>query len=192
MPRLWTLMLLIAFVLLSGALAADEEAEKPAIKRILINVFPHDVIVIRAKMILMKDLRDHLAKLVAPARRAAVEITIIPQTEGEMSQVARVVLIARDLGYRKVAYESPKRKEKVLREVRILVSRTGLILVNNAEVTEKKLREHLEKLVKADRRPKVRVIVNASRRVKMKRVTNVTKLCRDLGFKKIYFQLIPE
>jgi len=176
--------------LMLSAAVADDGA--PEIKHLQINVFPNDVIVVKAKMLRMAELRDHLKALIPDARKPVVSVTVIPHTKKEMTAVAKIVAIARDLGFRKVTYEGPKPPKVIVGEVQILVSKTGEILVNNLPVKEEKLSAHLEALVAPERRATVPVTVHASRKVKFARVTQITKLCRSVGFKKVTFHVIPE
>ena len=188
-----TLLTLLASASLLGASAyAEPPAPNARIKRLRIDVFPNDVIVIRASMVRLAGVRDHLNALIPDVRKPVVRITVVPQTKKQMTAVAKIVAVAKDLGFRHVTYESPDAKKPRVGQVQILLSKTGEILVNNLPVKEKKLTEHLENLVEEDRRAKVPVTVHASRKVKFARVTQITKLCRSAGFKKVTFQVIPE
>ncbi|HUU44011.1 MAG TPA: biopolymer transporter ExbD [Planctomycetota bacterium] len=182
--------------LLCGAVVSADDADAPApgpITRIEIHVFPNDVIVIRGDMITMKELRDHLAKLVDDARKPAVEVHVVPKGEAQMPEVARIVAVAKELGYHKVTYASPPKPKVVYTEIHILVSKTGRLMVGKDEIDEDQLRPHLEKLVPDEKRRKdVLIVVNASRLAKMKQVTAVTKLCREMGFVKVQLKVIPE
>jgi len=190
------LLTTVIALLSASAFARDtpEVNEAPTrMKLIEIHVFPNDVIVIKASMIKMKELRDHLAKLVPAVHRPAVEVTVIPKTEKQMPEVAQIIAVAKELGYRKVGYKSPKKTRTIYTEIHILVSKSGRLLVGKDEIQEQDLAGHLEKLVPDEtRRKDVRIIVNASRLVKMKRVTAVTRTCRKLGFRKVRLKIIPE
>ena len=173
--------------------AQDEEPAGPVeIKKIDITVFPHEVLVVRGKMVELKDLRGHLTGLVPDAKKPGVEVTVFPQTKNEMDLAAKVIAIAKELGYRKVGFVAPPKETPKVTEITILLSRTGEILVNEDSVAAKDLKARLEKLVEADRRAAVRVYVRWSRFVPHKRVTEVTKTCQEAGFKDIVPGIIAE
>jgi len=196
----------LGFITLSAALAfcasvrgADDDADRDnppiprvEIRRVNINVFPNQVIIVRGKMIAFEDLREHLKNLVPDARKAAVDVLVIPHSKKEMPLVSKIVVMAKGLGYTKVSFLSPPKHKPKITEITILLSKTGDVFVNDVLIGEKELKEHLEKLVEEDRRKKVRVIICASRLVKVKKVTEVTELCRELGFEDVVFAPIAE
>ena len=156
------------------------------IKRININVYPHDVILIKGKMVEREDVGAYLKKLVDDARKDAVEVTLIPFSKEQMPEVAEIIKVARAVGYTRVSFISAKPKKKEITEVLILVSRSGVMVVNDAIVQPKALKGHLEKLVKPERREKVSVIVFAGAQSR-KYVSKVVKTAREVGFKDILF-----
>lgn len=162
------------------------------IRRITINIFPGDVIVVKGKMVKLADLREHLKNLVPDAKKAAVEVLVCPNSKKEMNRVAQIIVMARKLGYTNISYVSAKKTRPKITEITILLSRTGEILVDEDSVKEKELQEHLQKMVEEKRRAKVRVYVRASRLVGYKRIGKITAVCRKAGFKDIVFRIIAE
>lgn len=181
------------------ACAADDEADRDnppipsaEVRRVTINVFPNEVIVVKGKMIGLKNLREHLRELVPNARKPAVEVLLIPHSKKEMGLVSGIIVMAKELGYTKVHFVGPKKRRPKITEIRILLSKTGDIVVDNDRIARKRLKEHLEKKVDEKRREKVRIYIRATRLVKLKRVRETTVLCRSLGFKDIVFGIIAE
>jgi biopolymer transport protein ExbD len=166
--------------------------EPPALKRIPITVYPHEVIVVRGKMVEMKDLKTHLAGLVPDTRKTAVEVTVYPNSKEEMGLVPEIIRIAKEAGYTNVNYASAKEAKPLVWEITILVSKTGNILVNDEGVAEKDVQACLEKLVEPERRARVTITLCATRLVNKKSLAAVSKACRDAGFKDVQFALIPE
>ena len=192
-------MLSAALVFCAVASGADDDADRDnppipraEIRRVTINVFPNQVIIVRGKMVAFEDLRKHLKGLVGDARKAAVNVLVIPHSKKEMTLVSKIIVMALELGYTKVSFLSPPKHKPKVTKITILLSKTGDVFVNDVLIGEKELKEQLEKLVDADRRKKVRVTIRASRLVKIKKVTEVTELCRELGFKDIVFAPIAE
>ena len=199
MRGLGFLMLSAALVFCAVVSGADDDADRdnppipPAeIRRVNINVFPNQVIIVRGKMVAFEELREHLKDLVPDARKAAVDVLVIPHSRKEMSLVSKIIVIAKELGYTKVSFLSPPKHKPKLTEITVLLSKTGDVFVNDVLIGEKELKGQLEKLVDEDRREKVRITIRASRLVKIKKVTEVTELCRELGFKDIVFAPIAE
>jgi biopolymer transport protein ExbD len=172
--------------------AAEGGATPAEIRKIPITIFPHSVLVVRGEMVELDKLKEHLAALVPDAKKTAVEVTVYPNSKAEEALVSEVVRIAKEAGYTNVSYASAKETKPPVTEITILLSQTGAILVNDEGVAEKDLRARLEKLVEPERRDKVRIYVRATRLVKMKRVGDITRLCRDAGFKDVVFGIIAE
>jgi biopolymer transport protein ExbD len=181
----------VLFVLVAPVVIAAGD-DKPDIKRVRIDIFPNDVIVVKGEMVRMAGLREHLEALVAPAKRAAVHVVVAPQSRDELKPAIDVVRVARALGYGKVELLVPPREKPRITEIRILISKSGVLTVNDREVKPDELKAHLEGLVEADRRKDVQVIVNASRLVKVKDMLAVVKICREAGYTKTRLQAIPE
>jgi biopolymer transport protein ExbD len=173
------------------ATAADAPA-KPEIQKIPITIFPHGVLVVRGQMVEMAKLKEHLAALVPDAKKPDVEVTIYPKSQAEVALVGEITRIAKEAGYTKITYESPKPVKAKITEITILISRTGAILVDDNEVKLADLQAHLEKKVEADRRPKVRIYIRFTRLVPMKTVADVAKTCRAAGFTDIVTGIIAE
>ena len=194
MKQLLVLSCSALLVFAGSRVVAEEEgpAEPVEIRKIDITVFPHEVLVVRGKMVEFKDLRGHLAALVPDAKKPTVEVTVFPETKSEMDLAAKVIAIAKEVGYTKVGFVGPPKETVKVTEITILLSRTGHILVNEESVAAKDLKGRLEKLVEADRRAAVRVYVRWSRLVPNKKVTEVTKTCREAGFKDIVPGIIAE
>ncbi|KPL04804.1 MAG: hypothetical protein AMK75_00445 [Planctomycetes bacterium SM23_65] len=193
------LSVLLISVGLTFAAEEDDEADRDnppipsaRIRRVTINVFPNEVIVVKGKMVELKKLSEHLKELVPDARKAAVEVIILPHSKKEMPLVSKIIIMAKKLGYTKVSFEGPRKQKPKLTEITILLSRTGDLFVEDDLITEKELKGKLEQLVEEKRRPKVRIYIRASRLVKRKKVAEISKLCQSLGFKDIVFGIIAE
>ena len=168
------------------------EGDAPEIKKIPITIYPHNVIVVRGKMVELANLKAHLAGLVPDAKKPSVPVTIYPNSKAEVPQVAEIVRIAKEAGYTSVSYESPKEVKEAITQIGVLISRTGGIFVDDVGVALADLKAHLEKKVEAERRPKVTVLVYFTRLVPMKTVNEVMKTCRDAGFTDVHAQLMLE
>ncbi len=190
------LALVLAACSLQVALAAEggeaPPAPKPEIKRIPITIYPHNVIVVRGKMVERDQLKDHLAGLVPDAKKPGVEVTIYPDSKAEMAQVPDIVRVAREAGYTNVSYVGPEEKKELPEEITVLVSKTGAIAVDGDPVRADELKARLEKKVAAEDRPKVRVYVRFSRLAKMKQVSEVVRTCRDAGYTDVVPGVIAE
>lgn len=166
-------LFLSAVLVLPGAVAlGDEDVDRDnppipgaEIRRVTISVFPNKVIVVKGKMVEIAELREHLKELVPDARKPAVEMILIPSSKREMGLVAKIIGIAKELGYTNISYVGPRKRKVLITDVRILISKTGDFLVNADLVENGKLRTHLEKLVKEERRQRVRIILTATRLV---------------------------
>lgn len=179
--------------------AEEDEADRDnppipsaRIRRITVNVFPNEVIVVKGKMVEMDKLREHLKQLVPDARKPTVDVLVIPHSKKEMTLVSKIIMMAKDLGYTKVSFEGPRKRKPLLTQVTILLSRTGKVFVEADLIDEKELKGKLEKLVEEKRRPKVRIYIRASRLVKRSKVTEISKLCRSIGFEDVVFGIIAE
>ena len=183
---------LLALVLCVAPCAAAADTPAPDIRKIPITIYPHNVLVVRGTMVELDKLKDHLAALVPDAKKSTVEVTVYPNSKAEMGQVAEIVRLAREAGYTKVSYESPPVVKELPQEIAVLVSRTGVIIVDDVTVKEDELKAHLEKKVAAEDRPKVRVYVRFTRLAPMKKVSAVVKICKDAGYVDVVAGVIAE
>ncbi len=189
------LVLVLAACGVHVALAAEGEAPpapRPEIKRIPITIYPHNVIVVRGRMVELDKLKDYLGGLVPDAKKPGVEVIVYPDSRAQLAQVPDIVRIAKDAGYTNVTYMSPEVKKELPEQITVVVSSTGVVTVDGGAVKDEELKAHMEKKLAAEDRPKVRVLVCATRRASMKQVAVVMKACRDAGYTDVCFQLMAE
>ena len=189
-----SLVIVGSLILDHGSLASAADAPPPPaeITKIPITIYANSVIVVKGRMVEMDKLKEHLAALVPDAKKPGVEVTIFPNSKGEMGVVPEIVRIAKEAGYTNVSFESPKPVKELITEIQVLLSRTGAISVDGDGVKDEDLQAHLEKKVPAERREKVTVYIRFTRFVPMKKVGEVAKICRTAGFKDIVTGLIAE